>query len=381
MTSAARQMKIEPGRRFFLSALMMQRPFAFALAVLAVGIPARAQTAQNKDKPAVAADQPSLQPYVIIETSEGEIVLELDAEKAPFMVMNFLDYASSGFYNDTIFHRVVKGRMIHGGGYTRELQLKESGLRDPVVYEGGNGLLHTEGSVAAYRRVDDLNSAQSQFFINSAANDSLDKLKDGSSYTVFGKVVGGMDVVRNIESVEVGFNPALAAGLSPYVPKKPVIIKSVRVKTPLDRAKAEAIAKANAEAAADPVGFRVAQLENECGVKAVETNSGLKFIDCKPGNGAFPMGADTVEINFVGTLVDGKEFQSSKSMGEGPMSLKVDGAIRGLREGLQKMREGGRMIIIVPAKLGFGGDGIPGKVPPGATLFFDVTLESVKHAP
>ena len=360
---------------------MIQKTFTLALTVLVSCAFVRAQPAPSADKSSAPANQPSLQPQVVIETTEGEIVLELDAEKAPLMVMNFLDYASSGFYNDTVFHRVVKGRMIHGGGYTKELQLKESGLRDPAVYEGGNGLLHLEGSVAAYRRVDDLNSAQSQFFINTTANDSLDKLRDGSSYTVFGKVVGGMDVVKKIESVEVGTNPALAAGLSPYVPKNPVVIKSVRVKTPLDRAKAEAIAKTNADAVADPAGFRVAQLENECISKAVETKSGLRFIDCKSGNGAFPLAGDTVAITFVGTLVDGKEFQSSKSQGEGPMSVKVESAIRGLREGLPMMREGGRMIFIVPAKLGFGGAGIPGKVPPGATLFFDVTLESVKHTP
>jgi peptidylprolyl isomerase len=121
-------------------------------------------------------------------------------------------------------------------------------------------------------------------------------------------------------------------------------------------------------------------LENECKAPAVETPSGLKFIDCKPGNGAFPMGEDTVEVNYVGTLANGAEFDSSKSRGPGPYSLKVEKTIRGLREGLQKMRENGRMILVVPPELGFGNDGVPGKVPPGATLFFDVELVSVKPA-
>ncbi len=241
--------------------------------------------------------------------------MELDAEKAPLTTMNFLDYVDRGFYNDTIFHRVVKGRMIHGGGYTKDLKIKENGLRDPVHYEGGNGLLHTRGTFAAYRRFDDLNSAQSQFFINTATNDNLDKLKDNTSYAIFGRVIGEMDVVEQIENVPVEKNPALAAGLCPYVPATAVVIKSIRVKKPLDRARAEANAKSNAQAAADPVGFRIQQLENDCNAKAIETGTGLRFIECKVGNGAFPMGGDTVEISYVATLVNGAEFDNSKNRG------------------------------------------------------------------
>lgn len=323
----------------------------------------------------------SLQPQVVIQTNLGDFTVELDGQKAPLSTMNFIDYVESGFYKDTIFHRVVKGKMIHGGGYTKDLKLKESGLRDPIPYEGNNGLLHVRGTVAAYRRFDDLNSAQSQFFINSSTNDKLDKLRDGSSYAIFGRVIDGMEVVDKIENVPVDTHPSLAAGLNPYVPVKPVMITGTRVKVPLDRKKAQATAKANAEAAADPVGFRIQQLQNECNAPVIETRSGLKFIECKVGNGAFPMGSDTVEITYVGTLVNGAEFDSSKAAGEGPLSIKVEEAIKGLREGLQKMRESGRTIIVVPPQLGFGNEGVPGKVPPGATLFFDVQLESVKTAP
>lgn len=333
-------------------------------------------------KPASAdSNAPSLQPQATITTTMGDIVVELDAEKAPVNVMNFLDYATRGFYNDTIFHRVVKGRMIHGGGYTEELALKENGLRDPVLYEAGNGLLHDRGTIGAYRRFDDLNSAQSQFFINTKTNDNLNKLKDGSSYTVFGRVIGGMDVVEKIEGVPVGTNPALASGLSPYVPATPVVIKSVRITKPLDRSKAEATAKNNADAAADPVGYRVQYWENECKTKAQSTGTGLRFIDCKPGNGAFPMPQDTVSISYTATLVNGFEFDSSKTRGEGPLVTKVQETIRGLREGLQKMRESGRMIFVVPPELGFGNEGYASRVPPGATLFYDVQLESIATSP
>src|SRR5262245_45711873 len=101
-----------------------------------------AQPSAAPQKPA----EPSLQPQVVLETTKGDIIVELDAERAPVAVLNFVDYAQGGFYNDTIFHRVVKGRMIHGGGYAKDLKLKEIGLRAPVLYEGGNGLLHNEGT-------------------------------------------------------------------------------------------------------------------------------------------------------------------------------------------------------------------------------------------
>lgn len=360
----------------------MIRAFStFAILLVTICAPTtRAQTPPEPSKPP-AADAPSLQPQVVIETTLGDIVAELDAEKAPLTAMNFLDYADSGFYNDTIFHRVVKGRMIHGGGYTKDLVLKEQGLRDPVLYEGGNGLLHTRGTIGAYRRFDDRNSAQAQFFINTANNESLDKLKDGSSYVVFGRVLEGMEIVEKIETTDVSTHPALAADLLPYVPREPVLIKSVRIKKPLDRDKAQAIAKSKADAAADPTGFRLQQWENDCNAKAIETRSGLRFIDCSPGNGAFPLGGDTVEITYAATLVNGVEFDNSANRGPGPLSVKVDEAIRGLREGLQLMRESGRMIFVIPPELAFGNEGVPGKVPPGATLFYDVKLESVKPAP
>jgi peptidyl-prolyl cis-trans isomerase A (cyclophilin A) len=352
-----------------------------SLLILAYCVPASLAQQGTDTTPTPAPDPAatSLQPQVVIETTLGTIVAELDAEKAPLTVMNFLDYADSGFYNDTIFHRVVKGRMIHGGGYTKDLALKEKGLREPVLYEGGNGLLHLRGTLGAYRRFDNLNSAQSQFFINTADNENLDKLKDNTSYAVFGKVIEGMDVVEKIEKAEVSTHPGLAAGLLPYVPKEPVIIKSIRVTKPVDRKKAQAIAQSNADAAADPVSFRQQQLENDCKSKAVQTRSGLRFIECKAGTGDFPLGPDTVEITYAATLANGFEFDNSKNLGPGPLALKVEDAIRGLREGLQMMREGGRMIFVIPPELGFGNEGVPAKVPPGATLFYDVQLESVKR--
>ena len=330
-------------------------------------------------EPAGGADAPSLQPTVKIHTSLGDITLDLDAERAPLTVINFIDYAREGFYSGTIFHRVVKGRMIHGGGYTGDLELKTEGLRDPVRYEGGNELLNRRGTIAVYRRFDDLNSAQSQFFINTADNDQLDRLRDGSTYVVFGRVVDGMDVADRIENVAVGARPGFAAGRSPFVPVEAVVIKGVEIVKPLDRSAAEAKAASNIRDAETTVETRISEIESETGGVVEETKSGLRYIDVTPGNGAFPNPEDALEINYIGTFVNRKEFDSSQSRSEGPMVLQMAGLIRGLREGLQTMRESGRRIIIVPPELGFGVEGMPGRIPSGATLFYDVELVSVRR--
>jgi len=330
-------------------------------------------------EPAQKSATASLRPNMKIETTLGDFVVELDAERAPVAVMNFMDYAKDGYYDGTVFHRVVKGRMIHGGGYTSDMKPKTAGLRDPVRYEGGNGLRNSRGTIAFYRRYGELNSARSQFFINTIDDDQLDQLRDGSGYVVFGRVVEGMEVVDRINGVPVGTRPGFAAGLSPYVPIEPVIVKSVRVVTPLDRAAAEVKAKDNLRAAQTTIETRIEEIENEAKSSVVETKSGLRYIDFKIGAGAFPNPEDTVTINYQGTLVNGAEFDSSKSRGDGPFTVKVTAMIRGLREGLETMRESGRRVIVVPSELGFGVEGVPGKVAPGATLFYDVELVSVQR--
>lgn len=348
---------------------------AFGVVGLALGWQGDAACA---GEPAQAAPSASLKPKVKIETTLGEFVVELDAERTPVSAMNFIDYANDGYYGGTVFHRVVKGRMIHGGGYAADLQVKTSGLRDPIRYEGGNGLVNRRGTIASYRRFDDLNSAQSQFYVNTADNDQLDQLRDGSSYVVFGRIVEGMDVVDRINDVSVGPRTGFAAGLSPFVPVESVVIKSMLVVAPLDRPTAEAKAKANLRAAEMTLETRIGEIENEAKSSVVESESGLRYIDRKVGNGAFPNPDDTVEINYQGTLLNGAEFDNSKSRGEGVLVVKVSNMIRGLREGLVTMRESGQRVFVVPPELGFGMDGVPGKVPPGATLFYEVELVSVR---
>ena len=159
-----------------------------------------------------------------INTNKGTVTLELDAEKAPITVANFLAYAKDGFYNGTIFHRVIKGFMVQGGGM--EPGMKQKAGNPPIENEAGNGLTNEIGTIAM-ARTPDPHSASSQFFINVANNSFLNfssATPDGFGYCVFGKVVDGMDVVSAIEGVETGMN----AGHQD-VPVEDVIIESVEV--------------------------------------------------------------------------------------------------------------------------------------------------------
>ena len=152
-------------------------------------------------------------------TSAGDIVVELDAEKAPKTVANFLAYVKAGHYNGTVFHRVIPTFMIQGGGMTPDM--KEKPTRPPIALESKNGLSNVRGSIAM-ARTNDPNSATSQFFISVKDNAFLDAAnsRDGHGYAVFGKVVSGMDVVDKIRAVPTGPND---------VPTQPVIIKSTTV--------------------------------------------------------------------------------------------------------------------------------------------------------
>lgn len=156
---------------------------------------------------------------VRLATSLGDIVVELDAEKAPKSVANFLQYVKSGHYNGTVFHRVIEGFMIQGGGFTPDLQQKPT--RAPIALESRNGLKNARGTLAMARTMDP-NSATSQFFINVVDNPFLDaeNARDGNGYAVFGRVVEGMDVVDRIKAVPVGDK----AGQQ-NVPLQPVILK------------------------------------------------------------------------------------------------------------------------------------------------------------
>lgn len=157
-------------------------------------------------------------------TTLGEMTIELDAAAAPITVKNFLEYVNDGTYDGTIFHRVIKGFMIQGGGMTKTMQSKPN--NDPIVNEASNGLKNKRGSIAMARTANP-DSATNQFFINHADNDFLDfrgPSPDKIGYAVFGKVTEGMDVVDKIAAVKTG-----SKGMYDDVPQQAVEIVSVKV--------------------------------------------------------------------------------------------------------------------------------------------------------
>jgi peptidyl-prolyl cis-trans isomerase A (cyclophilin A) len=224
-----------------------------AVAMIAAGTlfapTARAQT----DKPAPKADQPVKSPaapatagkpeqqppaknpetkpatentvYVILKTSQGNITLELNKEKAPISTENFLSYTDKKFYDGTIFHRVIPKFMVQGGGFTTDMTQKRTDKT--IKNEWQNGLKNTKGTVAMARLGGQADSASSQFFINVSDNSFLDQPRDGAGYAVFGRVVDGMDVVSKIEGVKTGVKNGMQD-----VPVDPVVMTEVRRATP-----------------------------------------------------------------------------------------------------------------------------------------------------
>jgi len=163
-------------------------------------------------------------PKVKLSTSHGDIIIELDADKAPNTVANFLNYVESGFYDGVIFHRVIQDFMIQGGGFDESFEQKA--VNDPIENEANNGLTNTRGSLAM-ARTGDPHSATAQFFINTVDNDFLNfraENRDAWGYAVFADVVEGMDVVDEIRGVSTG-----ARGHHQDVPNDNVVIQSATV--------------------------------------------------------------------------------------------------------------------------------------------------------
>ncbi|MEA5557677.1 peptidylprolyl isomerase [Nodularia spumigena] len=167
-----------------------------------------------------APEQPGAQEklvYVKLTTSMGDIFLELDAEKAPISVENFMNYVAKEHYDGTIFHRVIDGFMIQGGGFTPDMKQKPT--EKPIKNEWKNGLKNKRGTVAM-ARTQVADSATTQFFINVNDNDFLDVARDGAAYAVFGKVVSGMEVVDKIKGVRTVMKNGMGD-----VPAEPVVIQ------------------------------------------------------------------------------------------------------------------------------------------------------------
>ena len=174
---------------------------------------------------ALERQDPPPNPRVVIETTAGDITVELFRQDARVTVVNFLTYVQDGFYTGTLFHRVIRGFMIQGGGYDADLQPKTAGLRGGILNEATNGLRNRRGTVAM-ARTGDPNSARAQFFINTVDNRSLDhrdRSARGYGYAVFGEVVDGMDIVDRIERTRTHSRNGLDD-----VPRDPIVIIQIR---------------------------------------------------------------------------------------------------------------------------------------------------------
>lgn len=328
----------------------------------------------------------------------GEIVLELNVEQAPISTYNFVRYVRDGFYDGTVFHRVIPGFMIQGGGFDMEMDQKTAGLREPIRNEWDNGLKNRQGTIAM-ARTSAPHSATSQFFINVADNAMLDVPRGGAAYAVFGKVVEGMDVVEKIRDAEKVRHPKYASDRSGAVTPDPLIsieeaavVGEVDVEK-LEKRAEEAVKEAEArekERAAEARKWRedfegmqakrlpelLKEIEVETGKELQKTDSGLMYFVLEEGEGESPDPTDRVTVHYTGWLVNGQKFDSSVDRGQ-PATFGLNQVIGGWTEGVSMMKPGAKYKFIIPPALGYGERGAPPRIPGGAVLIFDVELISV----
>lgn len=363
----------------------MTRMLSLLLVLLVAGpLAAQSPTTQPTTQPAKDGDP--MHPRIKIETTLGDIVLELDAEKAPITVLNFCDYVESGYYDGTIFHRVMNNFMIQGGGFTGDLEKKTEGLRSGIKNEWKNGLKNATGTISMARLGGRPDSATSQFFINVKDNTSLDGARDGAAYAVFGKVVEGMETVEKIKGVEV---QKVTEKRMANVPVETVVINSVKLISAFDRSACENQVNVAEEAAKTAeADARTAQenemqefikkTEDETGKKFAATDSGLKYIVLQEGTGdTTPNPTDKVEVHYTGWLLNGTKFDSSVDRGQ-PSTFSLNRVIAGWTEGVGLMKVGEKRKFVIPGDLAYGPKGRPGSIPPDATLVFDIELLSIE---
>ena len=360
-----------------------------ALLALAVNVPAQDAAAEEETL--------SGYHYVRVTTTLGDMVIELDADKAPGTVANFLDYVDEGFYAGTIFHRVMKDFMIQGGGFTKEYVQKPT--KPAIENEADNGLKNARGTIAM-ARTNDPHSATCQFFINTVDNDRLDHSAPtamGWGYCVFGKMIEGDETLEAIRNAPVHPEPKV---YNQPAPDEMVVIESIERIDPAScadaitatrAAEAEVMArqKAEAEEAArmakeleklvekyGDAGIALVAVKGGDADAGVRQESGLWTLDTVEGTGAQPEPTQTVTVHYEGWLVDGTKFDSSRDRGE-PTSFPLNRVIAGWTEGVGGMRVGGKRYLVIPYQLGYGERGFPGTIPPKATLVFEVELLSI----
>lgn len=349
------------------------------LAVVLAATPALLAQDTPQEEPMAPPKSPAaaLHPQVTLETTLGNIVLELDGEKAPISTKNFIDYVAAGFYDGLIFHRVIANFMIQGGGFTPEMDEKKIGLRPPIKNEWQNGLKNERGTIAM-ARTNAPDSATAQFFINVVDNGFLDQPRGGAAYAVFGKIVTGLDVVDQIRDTKVVMHPKYPSPDGKGVtPETPVVIKSAKVTKDCDR-KALTLAALSPDVRqvieSEEVQAFLKKVETEAG-KPVHINvSGLMYVILSEGTGPQPKNTDRVTVSYHGTLLNGNVFDSNEKF---DFSL-TGGVIKGWLEGVALMKVGEKRKLICPPQIAYGSQSRGDRIPPNSTLVFDVELKEIK---
>lgn len=345
----------------------MNRTHWVAMTVFGMVAPSFAPAAQVGDRP--------LHPRVKIVTTLGDILIEVDGERAPAPARHFLAYVQAGFYDGTIFHRVKKDSLIQAGGYLPDLSKKPAELTDPFSRRWSQKLKSKAGSVALIHGSVGSGGQTAQFFINVLDNKKIDNGRSKDRFSVFGQVIEGMDTVERIRNATLSTHPALAAGLLPVVPVKPIVMKSVRLLTSVDMAKLKVLANLAFRLPSQVLVEAVKKLEAKYGKPFKVTDSGIRYLDVQVGAGPQLLDHDSFEFHYELTLPDGLVVETTFLKGV-PRTTELGGLYKGLRETLRAMHEGGERISILPPELGFPG-GIPGKFPPNSTLIYRLELLSI----
>jgi peptidyl-prolyl cis-trans isomerase A (cyclophilin A) len=325
--------------------------------------------------------------YALIKTDKGDIVVRLNETLAPISTANFLSYAKEGAYNDTIFHRVIDGFMIQGGGFGVDLEKRPTNA--PIVNEVTNGLRNDRYTIAM-ARTNDPNSATNQFYINVNNNNQLNGSPGRPGYAVFGHVIAGIKVVDEIRQTP----KTNRGGAFTDSPSTPIVIKSV---ARIDKAEAEKLVvadggKASAVTEPTPNEIKASQPKMDLTTTDVKPDqlpgmsvdrpadgeeNGLKWwvLEAGADDAATPQNMnDTVKVHYTGYLLDGTKFDSSVDRGD-PIEFPLDKVIPGWTMGVSKMKIGEKKKLLIPATpWGYGARGAGGVIPPNATLVFDVEL-------
>jgi FKBP-type peptidyl-prolyl cis-trans isomerase len=335
---------------------------------------------------------PTLRPRARIETNLGDLVVELDAERTPGTVLNFVQYVESGFYQGTIFHRVQPEYTVLGGSHLPDLKEKTTGLRPPIRNEWRTGLKNLRGTMGLHRLGNAPDSGRACFYINVADNPMMDKPVDGAGYAVFGRIVEGLDVLDKLASTPTQTDAKAPPELArKVVPIQAVVIRSARMLDPLDQEAAgrrvetydDLIAELNEKARSSGPSMiqdRIAAIEQRYNAKFTTTPSGLMVLDVEQGKGGTPSVHSTVVVHYVGSFPDGTVFDDSRKnpdLGGLPWTTPMVKVISGWVEGLTTMQVGGKRILVVPPQLAFGDRGRR-NIPKNATLFYELELIGIE---